>query len=49
MRTTIEIDTDLYERIDSHLEEGETIEEFLEELVSVYETEGAFLQEGYSE
>ncbi len=49
MRTTIEIDTELYERLNGHLEEGETVEEFISELVSMYETEGAFLQEGYSE
>ena len=47
--TTIEISTDLHERLESHVEEGETVEEFLEELVNIYETEGAFLQEGYSE
>ncbi len=47
--TTIEISAELRERLESHVEEGETIEEFLEELVNIYETEGAFLQEGYSE
>ena len=30
-------------------DEGETIPEFIEELLNVFETEGAFLQEGYSE
>ena len=49
MTRTIEISDDLMARIDDHLEAGETPEEFIEELVSVYETEGAFLQEGYSE
>lgn len=49
MTTTLEIGDDLADRIESHLEEGETPEEFVAELVSVYETEGAFLQEGYSE
>lgn len=49
MTYTLEISDELKERLDSHLEEGETHEEFIEELVSVYETEGAFLQEGYSE
>ncbi len=49
MSHTIEIDDDLKERLDSHREEGETCEEFIETLVSMYETEGAFLQEGYSE
>ena len=49
MTETIEIPDGLAERLDSHLEEGETRVEFVEELVSMYETEGTFLQEGYSE
>ena len=49
MRKTVELDAELYNRLEGHLEEGESIEEFIEELVSMYETEGAFIQEGYSE
>jgi hypothetical protein len=49
MTYTLEIDDDLKERLENHLEAGESIEEFIEELLSMYETEGAFLQEGYSE
>lgn len=49
MTHTIEISDELKERLDSHLEEDETYEEFIAELVSVYETEGTFLREGYSE
>ncbi|SIS12380.1 DUF7557 family protein [Natronorubrum thiooxidans] len=49
MTHTIEISDDLKERLDNHREADETYAEFLEELVSIYETEGAFLQEGYSE
>jgi hypothetical protein len=49
MTYTLEISDEFKDRLDGHVEEGETYEEFLEELVSVYETEGAFLQEGYSE
>jgi ferritin-like metal-binding protein YciE len=49
MTTTLELSDELHERIESHLEEGESPEEFIEELVSMYETEGAFLREGYSE
>lgn len=45
----IELDDELVERLERHAEEGETIQELIEELVSMYETEGAFLQEGYSE
>jgi len=46
---TLEISDELKDRLDKHLEEDETPEEFIEELVSMYETEGTFLQEGYSE
>ncbi len=49
MSRTIELSDDLAERIDSHLDEGQSTEEFIEELVSIYETDGTFLQEGYSE
>jgi predicted CopG family antitoxin len=49
MPTTITIDDELRERLDRHLEDDETYEELIEELVTIYESEGAFLQEGYSE
>jgi hypothetical protein len=49
MSTTIETDDDLAERIERHLGDDESIAEFLDELVTVYETEGAFLEGGYSE
>lgn len=49
MTYTLEISDELRERLEGHLEEDETYEEFITELVSMYETEGAFLQEGYSE
>ncbi|MFC3957091.1 DUF7557 family protein [Halovivax cerinus] len=49
MTYTLEISDDLRERLDEHTEADETYEEFIAELVSIYETEGAFLQEGYSE
>jgi len=45
----IELDAETIERIEGHLEEGETRQEFINELLSIYESEGAFLQEGYSE
>ena len=45
----IELNAELVERIDSHLEEGETREEFLEEVMEIFEAEGVFMQEGYSE
>lgn len=46
---TLEIADDLRERLERHTGEDESVEEFLAELVSMYETEGTFLQEGYSE
>lgn len=49
MTTTIEINEELRERLETHLEDDETLEEFIDELLTMYETEGAFLQEGYSE
>jgi hypothetical protein len=49
MTSTIEINDELRERLETHLEDDETVEEFIGELLAMYETEGAFLQEGYSE
>lgn len=49
MTSTIEINDELRERLETHLEDDETLEEFIDELLTMYETEGAFLQEGYSE
>ncbi|GAB3035728.1 DUF7557 family protein [Natronobiforma cellulositropha] len=46
MGRTIELDDDLAARMETHLEEGETLEEFIEELLAIYEQEGRFLQEG---
>lgn len=49
MTYTLEISDELRERLENHLEEDESYEEFIVELLSIYETEGEFLQEGYSE
>ncbi|WP_327054133.1 DUF7557 family protein [Halomicrococcus gelatinilyticus] len=49
MTVTITLDDELAERLDRHLEEDESYAELIEELVSMYETEGEFLTEGYSE
>lgn len=46
MAETIELDDDLVERMNSYLEDDETLEEFIAELVTIYEQEGRFLQEG---
>ena len=45
----LQISDELRDRLESHTEEDESIEELIEELVNIYETEGAFMQEGYSE
>jgi len=42
----IELNDDLVERMNGHLEDDETLEEFIEELVTIYEQEGRFRQEG---
>jgi len=49
MTQTIEISDELGQRIEDHRQEDESYEELIAELVSMYETEGAFLREGYSE
>jgi hypothetical protein len=49
MTQRIEVSDELVDRLDRHLEDDESYDEFLSELLSVYETEGTFLQEGYSE
>lgn len=46
MSSTIELSDVLYERVEGHLEPDESIEEFIEELLTIYEQEGRFLQEG---
>lgn len=47
MSFTLEVSEEFKERMDRHVEEGETYKEFLEELLNHYESEGAFLWEGY--
>jgi len=49
MTATIELSDELTDRLDQHLADDETYEELIAELLSMYETEGVFLQEGYSE
>lgn len=46
MPRTIELDDELAERIEGHLEEDETMEEFIEELVNIYEQEARFSDPG---
>lgn len=46
MVQTIELDDELAERLEGQLEEGETLAEFIEELVNIYEQEGRFTDQG---
>ena len=46
MSRTVELDDELATRIEEHLQEGETVEEFIEELVNIYEQEGRFSDSG---
>ncbi|WP_267640787.1 DUF7557 family protein [Haloarchaeobius amylolyticus] len=48
MPHTIELSDELKARLDDHLEEGETHQELIEELLNIYEST-RFVQEGYSE
>jgi hypothetical protein len=48
MPVTIELDDELAERMEGHLEEDESYEEFIEELMNIYEG-SRFVREGYSE
>lgn len=43
---TIELSDELRERLERHADEDESLEEFIEELVAIYEHEGRFLDEG---
>jgi hypothetical protein len=46
MSRIIEVSDELAERLESHLEGDETIEEFIEELVGIYEQEERFSDPG---
>jgi len=41
----VKLKPETVDRIDRHLEKGETRQEFILELLNIYESEGAFLQE----
>lgn len=47
MASTVELSEELTERIEQHLREGETHEEFIAEIIDHYEAEGQALWEGY--
>lgn len=45
MARTVELSDSLVERMERHMEDDETIEEFVAELLSIYEHEGRFTAE----
>lgn len=48
MSVTIELDDELAERLATHFEDDQTYEEFIDELLTIYEHD-RFIQKGYSE
>ena len=46
MAQEIKLDDELLDRLEGHLEDDETIEELIEELVNIYEQEGRFTDQG---
>lgn len=46
MVQTIELSDDVVHRLEEHLEDDETIEELIDELLTIYEQDGRFLAEG---
>ncbi len=46
MPATIELDDDLAQRLREHAREDESLEEFIEELLAIYEQEGRFTDRG---
>ncbi|MDY6775102.1 MAG: hypothetical protein SV253_03345 [Halobacteria archaeon] len=49
MSFEIEVSDELKERMEIHKEDGETYEEFIEELLNIYESQGSGFYEGYEE
>lgn len=49
MSPTIELSEETIKQLDSHREDGESYDELVQELVSIYEEQGAFTREGYAE
>ncbi|WP_254538062.1 DUF7557 family protein [Halomarina litorea] len=48
MPLTLTLSDEIRDRLDTHLEEDETYEELIEELLNIYEST-RFVQEGFSE
>lgn len=49
MSPTIPVSERTLQKLDSHREDEESYDELLEELIHIYEQEGAFTREGYAE
>ncbi|MFB6087958.1 MAG: hypothetical protein ABEJ85_05505 [Haloarculaceae archaeon] len=46
MAPTVELSEDVMERIEDHRKEDEPVDEFIEELLNIYEQEGRFTDKG---
>jgi hypothetical protein len=46
MSQTVELSDELVERMEGHLREDESLEEFIEEIVAIYEQEEMFTDRG---
>lgn len=46
MARTVELDDELAERMADHCQDDQTLAEFVEELVNIYEQEGRFTDRG---
>lgn len=49
MTPEISVSEETVQALDSHREDDESYDELLRELVKIYEQQGAFTREGYSE
>lgn len=49
MSPTISVSEETMDMLDSHRQRDESYDELVQELVTIYEQEGAFTREGYSE
>ena len=49
MTPTIEVSQETLEQLDSHRENEESYDDLVHELVTIYEQQGAFTREGYTE
>lgn len=49
MSPSIQVSEETLRKLDSHREDDESYDELVQELVRIYEQQGAFTREGYTE